>query len=86
MNIQAPFTFASACALGVWHSAGLRLIACWGLARGFMVFLASGSYPTWASSSVFRSAWPVLPRPFSCAGSNPSLKPTRILRAAYLVR
>jgi hypothetical protein len=86
MHIQNPFTFASVCALGVGRCAGLRLLAYWGLARGFMVFLASGSYPTWASSSVFRSAWPVLLRPFSCAGSNPSLKPTRILRAAYLVR
>jgi hypothetical protein len=86
MNIQTLFTFARAYALGVWCSAGLRLLACWGLARGFVVFLATGSYPTWASSSVFRSAWPVLPCSFSCAGSNPSLKPTRILRAAYLVR
>jgi hypothetical protein len=86
MHIQNPFTFASAYALGVWRCAGLRLLACWGLAHGFLVFLASGSYPTWSSSSVFRSMWPVLPRPFSYAGSNPSLKPTRILRAAYLVR
>jgi hypothetical protein len=86
MHIQNPFTFASAFALGVWRFAGLRLIACRGLARGFMVFLASGSYSTWASSSVFRSVWPVLACPFSCVGSNPSLKPTRILRAAYLVR
>jgi hypothetical protein len=86
MNIQNPLTFASACALGVCRSAGLRLRAYWGLARGFVVVLASGSYPIWASSSVFRSVWPVLARPFSCAGSNPSLKPTRILRAAYLVR
>jgi hypothetical protein len=86
MNIQNPFTFASVYALGVWRSAGLRLLACRGLARSFVVFLASGSYPTWASRSVFRSVWPVLSRPFSCAGSNPSLKPTRILRAAYLVR
>jgi hypothetical protein len=86
MNIQNPFTFASAFALGVWRSVGLRLLACWGLALGFVVFLASGSYPTWAGSSVFRSVWPVLSRPFSRVRSNPSLKPTRILRAAYLVR
>ena len=86
MHIHNPFTFASAFALGVWRSVGLRLLACWGLSRGFVLFLASGSYPTWASSSVFRSLRPVLARPFSCAGSNPSLKPTRILRAAYLVR
>ena len=86
MHIQNPFTLASAFALGVLCSAGLRLLARWGLARGFMVFLAAGSYLTLASSSVFRSVWSVLARPFSCAGSNPSLKPTRILRAAYLVR
>jgi hypothetical protein len=86
MHIQKPSTFASACALGVWRSVGLRLIVCWGLVRGFVVFLASGSYPILASSSVFRSVRPVLARPFSCTGSNPSLKPTRILRAAYLVR
>ena len=86
MHIQTPFIFASTFALGVWRSAGLRLPARCGLARGFVVFLGSGSYPTWASSSVFRSVWPVLARPFSCVRSNPSLKPTRILRAAYLVR
>ena len=86
MHIHAPFTFASAIALGVWRFVGLRLHTCCGPVRGFLVFLVSGSYPTWASSSVFRSAWPVLPRPLSCTGSNPSLKPTRMLRAAYLVR
>jgi hypothetical protein len=86
MHIQNPFAFASTFALDIWRSVGLRLIACRGLARGFIVFLASDSYSTWASSSVFRSIWPVFARPFSCAGSNPSLKPTRILRAAYLVR
>jgi hypothetical protein len=86
MHIKNPFTFASACALGVGRCAGLRLLAYWGLARGFMVFLASGSYPTWASSSVFRSARPVLPRPFSSAGSNPAVKRIRLRRPAYLVR
>ena len=86
MHIHNPFNLANAFALDVWRSVGLRLLAFWGLARGFVAFLASSSYPTWASSSVFRSVWPVLSRPFSCAGSNPSLKPTRILRATYLVR
>ncbi|WP_404303166.1 DUF1010 domain-containing protein [Alicycliphilus denitrificans] len=28
----------------------------------------------------------MLSRPFYCARPNPALKPTRILRAAYLVR
>jgi hypothetical protein len=86
MNIQTLFTFASAYALGVWCSAGLRLRAYWGLARSFVVVLASGSYPIWASSSVFRSVRPVLARPFSCAGSNPAVKRIRLRRPAYLVR
>jgi hypothetical protein len=86
MHIQNPFTFANALALGVWRSVGIRLLACWGLARGCMVFLASGSYPASARSSGFSSVWSVFARHFSCAGSTPSLKPTRILRAAYPVR
>lgn len=86
MNIQAPFTFASAFALGVWRCIGLRLFSCRGLARGFVVFLASGSYPTCASSSCFRSALPVLPRTFSPDVSNPAVKRIRLRRPAYLVR
>ena len=72
MHIQNPFTFATAFTLGVWRFGGLRLVVCWGLVRGFLVFFASGSYLTWASSSVFSSIRPVLARLFSCAGSNPS--------------
>ncbi|WP_313562629.1 DUF1010 domain-containing protein [Diaphorobacter nitroreducens] len=82
MNIQAPFTFASVYPLGVWRSLGLRL-------RGwcqFQAFLASSPCPVSASSYFFRSLWPVRSLSFLRFGSNPALKPTRILRAAYLVR
>lgn len=84
MNIQAPFTFASVYPLGVWRSLGLRL-------RGvcqFQAFLASSPCAARASSYCFRSPWPVRSLSFLRFGfgSNPALKPTRILRAAYLVR
>ncbi|WP_287739969.1 DUF1010 domain-containing protein [Diaphorobacter sp.] len=82
MNIQAPFTFASVHPLGVWRSLGLRLR---GL-RQFQAFLASSPCAASASSSAFRSSWPVRSLSFLRFGSNPALKPTRILRAAYLVR
>lgn len=82
MNIQVPFTLASVYPLGVWHSLGLRLR---GL-RQFQVFLASSPCATSASSSYFRGPWPVRSLSFLRFGSNPALKPTRILRAAYLVR
>lgn len=82
MNIQAPFTVASVYPLGVWHLLGLRL-------RGvcqFQAFLASNPCAASARSSVSRSPWPVRSLSFLRFGSNPALKPTRILRAAYLGR
>ena len=82
MNIQAPFTFASVYQLGVLRSLGLRLR---GL-RQFQAFLASSPCVASAGSSGFRSPWPVQSLSFLRFGSNPALKPTRILRAAYLVR
>ena len=82
MNIQVPFTLASVYPLGVWRSLGLRLR---GL-RQFQAFLASSPCAESASSSCFRSPWPVQSLSFLRFGSNLALKPTRILRAAYLVR
>ncbi len=82
MNIQAPFTLASVHPLGVWRLLGLRLR---GL-RQFQSFLAPSLCAASASSSGFRSPWPVRSPSFLRFGSNPALKPTRILRAAYLVR
>ena len=82
MNIQVPFTLASVYPLGVWHSLGLRLR---GL-RQFQDFLASSPCAASASSSGFRSLRPVRSLSFLRFVSNPALKPTRMLRAAYLVR
>ena len=82
MNIQTPFTFASVYPLGVWRSLGLRLR---GL-RQFQAFLASNPCAASASSYCFRSPLPVRSHSFLRFGSNPALKPTRILRAAYLAR
>lgn len=82
MNIQTPFTLASVYPLGVWRSLGLRLR---GL-RQFQAFLASSPCAASAGSSGFRSPLPVRSHSFLRFGSNPALKPTRILRAAYLVR
>ncbi|QIL44064.1 hypothetical protein G7045_07165 [Acidovorax sp. HDW3] len=82
MNIQAPFTLASVHPLGVWRLLGLRL-------RGvcqFQAFLASSPCAESAGSSGFRSPWPVRSLSFLRFGSNPALKPTRILRSAYLAR
>ena len=62
--------------------AGLRL----GVLRQFQAFLASSPCAPSAGSSGFRSPWPVRSLSFLRFGSNPALKPTRILRAAYLVR
>ena len=82
MNIQVPFTFASVYPLGVWRFLGLRLH---GLCE-FQAFLAYSPCAASACSSGFRSPWPVRSLSFLRFGSNPVLKPTRILRAAYLVR
>lgn len=82
MNIQALFTFSSVVSLDVWCCAGLRVRAVVMALGELLVFLASGPYSTMASSSGFRSPWPVRSRSFSCAGSNPTLKPTRILRSS----
>ena len=82
MNIQTPFTFANVYPLSVWRSLGLRLR---GL-RQFQAFLASSPCAASASSYCFRSPLPVRSHSFLRFGSNPALKPTRILRAAYLAR
>jgi hypothetical protein len=96
MNIQVPFTFSSVYPLGVWRSLGLRLR---GL-RQFQAFLASSPCAESASSYYFRSAVPPRWRSafsqlapvakfrlsVSASGSNISVKPTRILRSAYLAR
>ena len=96
MNIQAPFTLASVYPLGVWRSLGLRLRR---LCQ-FQAFLASS--PCAASASSYRFCSAVPPRwccAFSqfapvakfrlsvlASGPNISVKPTRILRSAYLAR
>ncbi|WP_390887256.1 DUF1010 domain-containing protein [Comamonas aquatica] len=77
MNIQTPFTLASVYPLGVWRSLGLRLH---GLCQ-FQASLASGPCAASASSYCFRSPRPVRSLSFLRFGSNPALKPTRILRA-----
>ncbi|MBZ0226697.1 MAG: DUF1010 domain-containing protein [Comamonas sp.] len=82
MFIQTAFNFSSVVQRWVCRFSGLRLLS----SRGFLVFLASGPCAASAGSSGFRSPWPVRSRSFLCFGSNPVLKPTRILRAAYLVR
>ncbi|WP_322573250.1 MULTISPECIES: DUF1010 domain-containing protein [Geobacteraceae] len=80
----------------VCRFSGLRLVAL----RWFVVFLASGPCVASASSYFFRSAVPPRwHRAFSqlapvaklrlsvlASGSNISVKPTRILRSAYLAR
>ena len=81
MNIQTPFTLASVYPLGVWRSLGLRLRG----VRQFQAFLASSPCAASASSSGFRSPWPVRSLSFLRFGSNPALKPARMLRVAYFV-
>ena len=82
MNIHAPFTFPSVVSLGVWRSLGLRLRAVVVALGELLVFLASSPYFTRAGSSGFRSPWLVQSLLFSCVGSNPALKPTRLRRSA----
>ena len=96
MLIQTAFNFSSVVQRLVCRFSGLRLVAL----RWFVVFLASGPCVARASSYYFCSA--VQPRwrsafsqfvpvaksklPVWASGSNISVKPTRILRSAYLAR
>ena len=96
MFIQTAFSFSNAVQRWVCRFSGLRLVAL----RWFVVFLASGPCVASASSYCFRSAAPPRWRcAFSqfvpvakfrlsvlASGSNISVKPTRILRSAYLAR
>ena len=96
MFIQTAFNFSSVVQRWVCRFSGLRLVAL----RWFVVFLASGPCVASASSYFFRSAVPPRwHRAFSqlapvaklrlsvlASGSNISVKPTRILRSAYLAR
>ena len=96
MFIQTAFSFSNAVQRWVCRFSGLRLVAL----RWFVVFLASS--PCVASASSYRFASAAPPRwrcAFSqfvpvvnsaasvlASGSNISVKPTRILRLAYLAR
>ena len=96
MLIQTTFNFSSVVQRLVCRFSGLRLLSL----RGFLVFLASSPCAESASSYCFRSAAPPRWRgAFSqfvlvakskllvlASGSNISVKPTRILRLAYLAR
>ena len=96
MLIQTAFNFSSVVQRLVCRFSGLRLVAL----RWFVVFLASS--PCLASASSYRFCSPAQPRwrcafsqfvpvakswlPVLASGSNISVKPTRILRSAYLAR
>ncbi|UHJ65686.1 DUF1010 domain-containing protein [Melaminivora jejuensis] len=96
MFIQTAFIFSNAVQRWVCRFSGLRLLAL----RRFPAFLASSPCVASASSYCFGSAVP--PRwhrafsqlvpvakfrlSVSASGSNISVKPTRILRSAYLAR
>ena len=96
MLIQTAFSFSGVAQRLVCRFSGIRLH---GLRR-FPVFLASS--PRLASASSYRFGSAVLPRwrsafsqfvpvakfglPVLASGSNISVKPTRILRSAYLAR
>ena len=96
MLIQTAFNFSSVVQRLVCRFSGLRLLAL----RWFVVFLASGPCLASASSYCFRSAVPPRWRrafsqfvpvaksrlPVLASGSNLPVKPTRILRSAYLAR
>ena len=96
MLIQTAFNFSSVVQRLVCRFSGLRLVAL----RWFVVFLASSPCTASASSYYFGSAaqprWrcafsqfvPVAKSKLSvlASGSNISVKPTRILRSAYLAR
>lgn len=96
MFIQTAFSFSSLVQRWVCRFSGLRLLAL----RRFPAFLAP--IPCVASASSYLFASTVLPRwhsafsqfvpvakfklPVLASGSNISVKPTRILRSAYLAR
>ena len=96
MLFKTAFNFSSVGQRWVCRFSGLRLVAL----RWFVVFLASSPCVASASSYCFRSAaqprWrsafsqfvPVVKSklPVLASGSNISVKPTRILRSAYLAR
>ncbi|WP_119013142.1 DUF1010 domain-containing protein [Simplicispira metamorpha] len=96
MLIQTAFNFSSVVQRWVCRFSGLRLL----VLRWFVVFLASDPFVASASSYFFRSAAPprwrnAFPQfvpvakfrlSVSASGSNISVKPTRILRSAYLAR
>ena len=82
MVFAPSFTFASGFPLGSWPCAGLRLQAL----RRSQVFVASSARQSSAGSYGVGSFSRVLPVALQAPGSNPALKPTRLRRAAYLVR
>ena len=96
MFIQTAFNFLGVVQRLVCRLSGLRLLAL----RRFPAFLASSPCVATASSYRFASAAPprwrcafsqLLPvvkfrLPVLASGSNISVKPTRILRSAYLAR
>ena len=96
MFIKTAFSFSSVVQRWVCRFSGLRLVAL----RWFLVFLASSRCAASASSYCFGSAAPPRWRcafsrfvpvaksnlPVLASGSNISVKPTRILRSAYLAR
>ena len=96
MLSQTAFNFSGAVQFWVCRFSGLRLLAL----RHFSLFLASSPCVASASSYRFASAVPLRWRcafpqfvpvakfklPFLASGSNISVKPTRILRSAYLAR
>ena len=96
MFIQTTFSFSSAVQRWFCHFSGLRLL----VLRWFLVFLVSIPCLAIASSYYFSSnaqpRWrcafsqfvPVakLQLPVLASGSNISVKPTRILRSAYIAR
>ena len=96
MLFEMAFNFSSVVQRWVCRFSGLRLVAL----RWFLVFLASSRCAASASSYCFGSAAPPRWRcafsqfvpvakfklPVLASGSNISVKPTRILRSAYLAR
>ncbi|WP_132750470.1 DUF1010 domain-containing protein [Simplicispira metamorpha] len=77
MFIQTAFSFSSAVQRLVCRFSGLRLLA---------LCFASAALPRWRSA--FSQFAPVVKSKLSvlASGSNISVKPTRILRSAYLAR